>query len=446
MNLSRRSLGLLAAPALLLPRSAMADTPFTTFAFPATGAPTPRTMPTRLAEIHNVLDFGADPTGSNPTATTAAIQAAVDVVSGAGRGTVYFPLGFYAVNAPITFNYNGALSICFRGEGAGTTISGSFNGFVFDRHLATPNNAAFVLFERMSVQNGNSSGATSGAIRLGSTKQGAFRDLQAGGFICITTEDSAGNSSQGIFLENCKMASSTSGAGTVGLIIGGSGAMLGCDFIGSDIGVVAYGNGFQMAGNRIENCNTAYQLGLDSAGTNAGMSGFSLNGSLEGCLTHIDMIGSCSGGFIGPVGILGHPTSGPNQNMDSQYGLRVRANAAQACTFYQISTTSVFDVAGISIANATSRADNVFIGCDGHAVTGAAWITPTNAYTAKFLQCNIQPVWTFAQLGTGSNALEGDEENVSDSNTSTWGNTAAGSGSNHVLVRYNGSNWTVVGK
>ena len=40
--------------------------PFTSFAFAATGGPTKRTMPDRLAEVKNVLDFGADPTGGNP--------------------------------------------------------------------------------------------------------------------------------------------------------------------------------------------------------------------------------------------------------------------------------------------------------------------------------------------------------------------------------------------
>jgi hypothetical protein len=51
---------------------------------------------------------------------------------------------------------------------------------------------------------------------------------------------------------------------------------------------------------------------------------------------------------------------------------------------------------------------------------------------------------TFANLPT-SKAI-GDIANVSDSNTATWGANAAGGGSNHVLVRWNGTNWTVVGK
>lgn len=425
-----------------------ADTRFVNFAFPATGAPTSRTMPDRLAEIHNVLDFGADPTGTNDCA--AAIQAAVDVVAGAGRGTVYFPLGFYKTLSSVTYNYNGPLSIIFRGEGAlSTTISGNFNDFIFKRSLGTPSNEAFVSFERMNLSNGNS-GSASGCIRAGSCAQAAFRDLNLNGYTSLTTEDSAGISSQCIFLENVKFQASTQGVGRRGLIIGGSGAMEGCDFIGSDIAVVAYGNGLFMGGNRIENCNTAYQFGLDSAGVNAGMTGFTLtSGSTEGNIVCVDMAGTCVGGFLGPMGMLGHPAAGIGQSgsTPSQYGLIIRADCAQGCTFYGMSSQSYFTVAAISIANATSRANNVFVSTLATNPTGPGviWELPTNAYTAQFIQCNTQPVWTFSQLPSGGNVLEGDEYSISDSNTATWGATAAGSGSNHVAVRWNGSNYTVFG-
>lgn len=39
----------------------------------------------------------------------------------------------------------------------------------------------------------------------------------------------------------------------------------------------------------------------------------------------------------------------------------------------------------------------------------------------------------------------GQVANVSNSNTAVWGATVAGSGTDHVLARWNGTNWTVVG-
>src|SRR4051812_27875227 len=107
LDISRRKLlvpAMAIGGASLLPKQANADIAFTSFAFPATGAPKARTMPDRLAEIKNVVDFGADPAGTLDS--TAAIQAAVNWTSGANRGTIYFPLGAYKVSAPITFNYN----------------------------------------------------------------------------------------------------------------------------------------------------------------------------------------------------------------------------------------------------------------------------------------------------------------------------------------------------
>jgi Pectate lyase superfamily protein len=93
---------------------AQADTNFTNFRFPATGASAARTMPDRLAEIKNVKDFGAVGDGRNDD--TAAIQAAFDAAFGSSASSdsahgqsgkalnspVFFPTGTYKTTSALT--------------------------------------------------------------------------------------------------------------------------------------------------------------------------------------------------------------------------------------------------------------------------------------------------------------------------------------------------------
>lgn len=433
----------------LLSSTAIADTPFTQFSFPATGAPASRTMPNRLAEIKNVRDFGA--VGDGGTDDWAAIQAAIDSTSGANRGIIFFPPGRYYVYQPLTFNYDGDLSIAFVGVSGSEILGNNFNDFVFKRTLGTPNNTkGGRIFEKLRIIN---PGATGGCIQLGSTDGAYIRDCIFGGHICVTTEDSAGNSSTNVLFENCLFRAQGTAAGSHGVIIGGSGAMMGCDSRNIDTGVRIYGKGFHAVGNRTENCNTAWLLGLDSIDVDQGASGFSIAScTTEGNGTAIDFAGTCSGFTISSFGATGHTSDNsgyPTGVQDSQYGIRVRADKATAGVFESVGASSSFEHAAISVANATSRAGLVFIGCTAAQAgsLGVAWDVPTNAQTAQFVNCQgVQPVYAYSQLPSGGNVFEGDEFNISDSNTAAWGVTAAGSGSNHVLVRWNGSNWTVVGK
>ena len=56
----------------------------------------------------------------------------------------------------------------------------------------------------------------------------------------------------------------------------------------------------------------------------------------------------------------------------------------------------------------------------------------------------LVPPLTFATLP--SRPAAGMQRYITDSNTATWGATAAGSGANKVMVWYNGTDWTVIGK
>lgn len=116
----------------------MADTPFTTFAFPATGRSVSATMPNRLARVINVVDdFGADNTGN--TDCTVAVQAAFDAAFGSYTSPhgkvatlnrpVHFPAGSYTLtsrgSATITNVVAAAGNICRLTLSA--SITGTFN-------------------------------------------------------------------------------------------------------------------------------------------------------------------------------------------------------------------------------------------------------------------------------------------------------------------------------
>lgn len=491
---------------------------FVNYPFAATGATAPRTMPDRLGEIKNVKDFGA--LGDGSTNDWQAVQNAVNWTSGPNRGTIYFPAGQYIINSPITFNYAGALNINFRGEGSFSThLNGSniSNGYVLDRSLGAPSNQACVIIEKL-----NATGSI-GGIRAGSSNSVLIRDCTANG---ITTEDSPGVSSQNIFIQSCLIQGG-------GLTMGGPGAVTSTDWISCDVAARMYGKGWFMGGNRIERCNTAYLLGLDSGvastftgtvasnvltvtgsptgtikpgqqlsdggvnvpagvtiisngtgtggagtynlsnptftistpqtingiGNDQGASGFAImGGTTEGNWVSLDLAGTCYGFYIGDLSLVGHTQGSGNAGavggiLGTQYHLLIRTpNNCSSGEFAGLwGTGDNADVAGGSVGAATSRANLLFSGCNLlKGVSGGAavdWATPSNAYTAQWLNSNISPTWTFSQLPTigGANALEGDEFSITDSTVTGWSsNVTVGGGSNHVLVRNNGTHYTVV--
>jgi hypothetical protein len=117
----------------LMAQHASADTPFSSFAFAATGAPKPRTMPDRLAEIRSVKDFGA--VGDGVTDDTAAIQATFDAAFGTSASPhgdraylnrpVYFPAGGYKITRPLILTRVKGAYIFGDGMNSSTIIWGS---------------------------------------------------------------------------------------------------------------------------------------------------------------------------------------------------------------------------------------------------------------------------------------------------------------------------------
>src|SRR5262245_17385566 len=132
---------------------ASADVSFTSFAFPATGAPAARTMPDRLAEIVNVKDFGA--VGNGSIDDTTAIQAALDAAYGSSSSpnaqntylnkAVFFPNGTYLITRPLTLTGVSGAHI-FGAARFASTIKNVAGSSVF-----VTNGCQYSRFERLNL-------------------------------------------------------------------------------------------------------------------------------------------------------------------------------------------------------------------------------------------------------------------------------------------------------
>lgn len=155
------------------------STQFSTFAFPATGEPTNRTLPGRLADIKNVRDFGA--TGDGVTDDWAAIMAALNWTSATNRGTIFFPPGTYLVSAPIDFSGPNIITgtnviVSFVGVLGASTVIGNFADYVFKRALNDTNGfSGCHTVENLTVINANANG---GRHSLGGVRWRGSQELR----------------------------------------------------------------------------------------------------------------------------------------------------------------------------------------------------------------------------------------------------------------------------
>ena len=246
------------------------------------------------------------------------------------------------------------------------------------------------------------------------------------------------------------------GTGSVGL----SGNTLSCGFSNGTVGFQIGTSGHEGHGNFLNmggsNCDYAIKIISSQAHANwlvGGGAGCNVaaiwvqGGSLvfvnsNMSLNPIDFIWDSSGTLVE----LGGRTESPGTH------LKISAGRAliQGLIMQPGSGTNYFvDASGsaIVVLDTVSADSTVSIKGTGGTLylrggTGFANASFLSGFSGVVREFIIAPI-AFTNLPP---AVEGCQANITDCNTATWGATVAGGGSNHTLVRYNGTAWTVVGK
>jgi hypothetical protein len=397
-------------------------TVFLTWAFAATGAPASgkRTLPNRLADVVNVKDFGAIGNGVNDD--TAEIQAAIDAAfgtAGSPNGTnstlnrpLIIPSGNYLISSPLILTDvvggqiigGGMESTRIAGSTSIFTVNGcentSISGFVTESGGKSTSNG----------RHGMQLNAGAGAIGLSD----------------VTLSDIAFNSTQ----YGLRIASG--GVGGVGIFL------LQCVMSQTDVGVRLEGADCQVTvtGGVCYSTNTGFWIEEGNLNHNMQMA----NGTAA-----LDIL---------------HESTG----VTTVYGTRSESPSFLKATNGTIIGVGVLHqgtaTAG-SAVNAVSPGVVKLIGARLGGGGNTGWITGDGdvflrnvsfqhgepiymqSFTGRICECVTSDIFTFAELPP---AAEGLALNISNSNTAGWGLTVASSGANAVMTRYNGTNWTVVGK
>lgn len=389
----------------------------------------------------NVRAFGAK--GDGVTDDWAAINAAVGSSGNTTlHGTIYFPPGTYLVSQSIVADTN-AEYLFIEGE-PGAVITGNFNDFLIKYlfNVAANSGVQRGVIERLKLVNTH---ATGGGIRYATCTGGTIRD-------CIITAN------RGIYLsiddlmwvpfetgiENCHLDPGANPSGSLGLLLGANGPVNNCTITGYEVGARMFGGqgGMQFQGCKFELCGSGILPGSIPTGFTA-----VTQYGIKGCYFLNNGTGMYTQGFGGSSDIAGLQIIASNGTIagNPQYGFRVSSSSKE---FVEgISIQGQYAVAGFRVPGGDPNLDKSLFAGIGSVNTGAgvAYTMPSTGTGGKFLACGAANVITTIPTGA-ANLVEGDEFNVSNSNTAVWGATYATGGANHVKVRYNGTNFTVVGK
>jgi hypothetical protein len=157
----------------------IANTTGSTILATATNGTTARTLAAHFADVVNVLDFGADPTGTNDS--TANIQAAINtfpVTDGLvqGGGTVYFPPGVYKVSGSLVLSGRSGVMLVGASRSA-TKIQSTANAPIVYDSAAFPINDNHVGVENMWLACPGQSNPSADGISFTYVNSGVIRDV-----------------------------------------------------------------------------------------------------------------------------------------------------------------------------------------------------------------------------------------------------------------------------
>jgi hypothetical protein len=313
---------------------------FTQYAFPVTGGTARRTLPDRLSDVVNVLDWGADPTYSSDS--TAAIRAAIAYGASVGNHTVYFPPGNYLIgDPPLSMGQGPGAMMWFVGAGKDATrLRGNYSS-------STSREGSYLVqrtgpYDRiwgMTVQNDSVLPYTGafldpwGADYLDEAVDCRFVGIIAyevsWGWITYDYPNHWGSVTYGHGIRNCEFicsaaipradaASYLPPAGSTGVGTG-CGRMSGCIVKGFDVGIALAGYGLAVFGNHISQCNVGIDMQQDYRRSGLSyMSGCSVfSNVIERCNTGLYFRG-LGGTYAAANAIIGNggvPNSAPIQNM-----------------------------------------------------------------------------------------------------------------------------------
>jgi hypothetical protein len=311
-------------------RTAHADTAFSNFSFPATGAPTARTMPDRLSDVINVKDWGA--VGNHVANDSPKIQAAIDYCISKGGGTVFFPEGQYSVTSPFVVgsDSNPSIGVKFLGtgkHGASIVVSHSYSdpnnyGAVFSK-----GNKQYDCIERIESMSIWSCKVTRENVQIVSCGGTVDASDAIGAYIALC------GVSGGTIAPNLTQQGGGGGvAGSFGYAVGTGGTIIGCRGHATDIFYMLSGEGCTLIASSCEGSSIACRVGWAPSGERPTKGAVIMQLQTEQCNVGVDLY-NLSGGFIGGnviTGTVGTPT--PYQPITSMTWSAVNGGTVTANT------------------------------------------------------------------------------------------------------------------